>query len=127
MGHRLTVRIGTSKGRDTYGYTTMIARDSSGRKVAGLAGGGFDLWNTLLCQVISNLYQAELQAALQAEPLEGTGLGSHPLYCFHRRDDGCISVLGAGGSTITSKALALLGLELTERKIGHGRWEIFIG
>lgn len=47
IGKTLEIKWGTSRGRDTYGYTTCVLR-SSGSKIAGCNGGGYDMRGTVV-------------------------------------------------------------------------------
>lgn len=109
--------FGTSRGRDTYGYNTITLRDQSGAKIARECGGGYDMWNSLLCGAIAKLYQAKLQAAMQGVPEVD---GSHALknhYCFYRLPDNRITVDGGGGESVTRKLKEILGIKITETKV----------
>lgn len=107
----LTITYGTSKGRDTYGYRTVTVRSFAGTKIAGIAGGGFDLTNSVKADTLATLFQKELQTALHSVSLEGASSGGHPYYCFYRDDEtGTIFINGAAGWTVVDKALALLNI-----------------
>lgn len=50
---------GTSRGRDTYGYTTCTG-NVDGKRIASCSGGGYDLRGTILADVAQQLIQADL-------------------------------------------------------------------
>jgi hypothetical protein len=60
IGETLTIRWGTSKGRDTYGYTTCSLRNQRGEKVAACNGGGYDMRGTVIGNWIAATFPKEL-------------------------------------------------------------------
>lgn len=105
---------GISKGKETQGYRLMTARDAATKKVLSRqCGGGYDMTNAMLCAVLNNAFQAELNDAMKNVDLAGSDTGGHPYYCFHRYN-GQIGVNGMGGSGITAKLCQVLGIELTQ-------------
>ena len=59
VGARLEIKWGTSRGRDTYGYTTCALYED-GRKVSACNGGGYDMRGT----VVGGWLEARLAPAL---------------------------------------------------------------
>lgn len=62
IGESLTIKWGTSRGRDTYGYTTCSLRNHRGQKIAGCNGGGYDMRGTVLGNWIAYTFPNELRA-----------------------------------------------------------------
>lgn len=56
----LTVRYGTSKGDETYGYTTCSVR-LDGKRVGFCLGGGYDMGGTSFAQWVSSEFQEQLK------------------------------------------------------------------
>lgn len=67
VGETLTIRWGTSKGRDTYGYTTCSLRNHRGQKVAACNGGGYDMRGTVIGNWIAATFPKELCALEPAD------------------------------------------------------------
>lgn len=57
--HHLVITWGTSRGRDTYGYTTAVLREN-GEKKAACSGGGYDMRGTVFADWLQNAYQDRL-------------------------------------------------------------------
>lgn len=62
IGETLTIRWGTSRGRDTYGYTTCSLRNQRGERVAACNGGGYDMRGTVVGNWIAYTFPNELRA-----------------------------------------------------------------
>lgn len=62
IGQALTIRWGTSRGRNSYGYTTCSLRDDTGKRRAMCNGGGYDLRGTVIGNWIASEFPAELVA-----------------------------------------------------------------
>jgi hypothetical protein len=59
--YRLQLKWGTSRGRDTYGYT-ICSLYVNGHKVASCNGGGYDMRGTVLGDWMEQEFQSELLA-----------------------------------------------------------------
>lgn len=57
--HNLTISYGTSRGRDTYGYTLVTLREN-GTKKASACGGGYDMRGTVFANWLEAEYQTQL-------------------------------------------------------------------
>lgn len=57
----LLLKYGTSKGRDTYGYT-IVSLYVDGKKVAQTCGGGYDMKGTVLGKYATEQYKEQLKA-----------------------------------------------------------------
>jgi hypothetical protein len=62
IGETLTIRWGTSRGVNTYGYTTCSLRNQRGERVAACNGGGYDMRGTVLGNWIAATFPKELCA-----------------------------------------------------------------
>lgn len=62
----LTVRFGTSKGADTYGYTTCTA-SVDGKRLGSCNGGGYDLEGTAVAEAVSRLFPADVVRVAQKD------------------------------------------------------------
>jgi hypothetical protein len=60
IGEVLTIRWGTSRARDTEGYTTCSLRNDRGEKVAGCNGGGYDMRGTVIGSWIARTFAKDL-------------------------------------------------------------------
>lgn len=65
----LYVTWGTSRGADTYGYTTCSLRDRSGKKYASTCGGGYDMFGTVLAHAAGRV-ELTLAGALYVAGLD---------------------------------------------------------
>lgn len=68
LGETITIRWGTSRGQDTYGYTTCSLRNSRGNKIAACNGGGYDMRGTVLGDWLARTFPNEL-CALKADKM----------------------------------------------------------
>lgn len=59
IANELTVKWGTSRGRDTYGYTTCNLYEN-GRRIAGCNGGGYDMRGTVFGHWLAMRYRDRL-------------------------------------------------------------------
>lgn len=62
IGETLTIRWGTSRGADSYGYTTCSLRNHRGERVAACNGGGYDMRGTVIGNWIAATFPKELRA-----------------------------------------------------------------
>lgn len=62
--HDLTITYGTSRGRDTYGYT-LVQLFENGRKVTSTCGGGYDMRGTVCANWLEKTYQDTLRNLLR--------------------------------------------------------------
>jgi len=60
IGQSITITWGTSRGRDSYGYTTAVLRDGNGKKVASTCGGGYDMRGTVVGDWLARTFPNEL-------------------------------------------------------------------
>jgi hypothetical protein len=67
LGESITIRWGTSRGQDTYGYTTCSLRNQRGKRVAACNGGGYDMRGTVLGNWIARTFANELCALTPAQ------------------------------------------------------------
>lgn len=67
MNHELRITYGTSRGRDTYGYTLVSLREY-GRKVATCNGGGYDMRGTVFGEWLEKTYGERLLKLAKAKP-----------------------------------------------------------
>lgn len=62
IGESLTIRWGTSRGVNSYGYTTCSLRNQRGQRVAYCNGGGYDMRGTVIGNWIAATFPKELCA-----------------------------------------------------------------
>lgn len=62
IGQTISIRWGTSRGRDSCGYTTCSLRNASGQRVAACNGGGYDMRGTVVGSWLAREFRAELLA-----------------------------------------------------------------
>jgi hypothetical protein len=58
----LSLKIGTSRGKDTYGYPIVTLVVDSKGKCYRAYGGGYDLYGTVVANYLEATYQDRLQA-----------------------------------------------------------------
>jgi hypothetical protein len=143
--HSLQLTFGTSRGRDTYGYTLVTLRDETG-KAYRTCGGGYDMKGT----VFGDWLQANYQTALRAigarahswyskangyktgqlrhnPPNTGVPIDFEPIYGMSRNDDtGNISLDGACGLSCMEGIAKLIGLNVRHTADRKGRTNGFI-
>lgn len=96
----LDISTGTSRGRETYGYTIVRLRDSDTGKVYRCMGGGYDMVGTVLADWLVDTHQDALGAISdQAYYRHDNGDRIRPdgLYGMTTRADGSVTVDGACG------------------------------
>lgn len=77
IGQTLTIRWGTSRARDSYGYRTCSLRDDTGKRRAMCNGGGYDLRGTVIGDWIASEFPKELNQLSPADAKELYGLTFH--------------------------------------------------
>ena len=83
--YHLKLTCGTSKGRDTYGYTTVSLRDSMTNKRVGYCnGGGYDMKGTVFAEFIMREFPEDLKA-LDPSKFYGLSIFKNRIYL----DGGC--------------------------------------
>jgi len=61
MGHSVIIKYGTSRGAETYGYTTCSAW-IDGKRLGSCSGGGYDLGGTALGEAVIKRWPKEIFA-----------------------------------------------------------------
>jgi hypothetical protein len=61
MGHSVIIKYGTSRGAETYGYTTCSAW-IDGKRLGSCSGGGYDLGGTALGEAVLKRWPKEIFA-----------------------------------------------------------------
>ena len=116
------IKYSVSKGVNTCGYPIFTAIDvKTKKKLACCNGGGYDIWNMLLCNIICNVFQEDLIEKLKGVDLTESS-GSHPFYCISRTEKGRIHANGGGGSGVTSTLAKILGLTIQEFELQKDLW-----
>ncbi len=67
IGDSITITWGTSRGRDSYGYTTCSLRDSKGKRIAYCNGGGYDMCGTVIGNWLAHTFSEKLRALKQSD------------------------------------------------------------
>jgi hypothetical protein len=80
IGETITIRWGTSRGQNSYGYTTCSLRNDRGQKIAACNGGGYDLKGTVLGDWIAKTFAKELMALRLEEMPKEHSLGRQGFY-----------------------------------------------
>lgn len=118
IGRTVLLRWGTSRGRDTYGYTTCRLVDDRGKKWGGCSGGGYDLRGTALGIWIEQAFADELRTLKRSQfPKRQWGrpdcAPARELYglSFHDPDFDPGKVKLANGKTVAEAAGESLGLD----------------
>lgn len=60
IGESLQIKWGTSRGQDSYGYTTCSLRNHRGERIASCNGGGYDMRGTVIGNWIATTFVKEL-------------------------------------------------------------------
>lgn len=66
----LSVKYGTSRGRDTYGYSIVTLVDTDTGKRYRTCGGGYDMHGTVLADWLSDVLQDELLGLLKSRGMD---------------------------------------------------------
>lgn len=109
----LVLRMGTSKGRETFGYITCSLRNAYDMKRVGYCnGGGYDMIGTVFGQWMLQQFGAELAAIPDSEYPDLYGMGKH---------NGKVWLDGACGFESMRKILGRLGYTIeTITYLKHG-------
>lgn len=85
VGEQITIRWGTSRGRETAGYTTCSLRNGAGKRVAACNGGGYDLRGTVVGHWIAATFADDLRKLRAEDMPEHTHWQlSHRRICYGR-------------------------------------------
>lgn len=116
----ITVRYGTSRGQDTYGYTTCtLTVDGRGRR-ASCCGGGYSLIGTCLGEWLQRDFADQLKA-LDLGRLAKSGIDTYGLSFWDRgrrrdlsrwKEGAALHVQGACGEQSMENILRALGYDL---------------
>ena len=135
--HVLTLSTGTSRGRETDGYTIVRLLDETTGKRYRCMGGGYDMQGTVFGEWLQDVYQRELReiadqaysrtvAALNTDnsrdpfTLERT-VNEHGLYGMSLRADGSVYLDGACGMSSMERIAKALQLRVQWRSTPRGR------
>lgn len=115
----LTLRYGTSRGRDTYGYNLVTATSTrTGRKYR-TCGGGYDMAGTVLGDYLQDVAQDRLRALRDTVTLReygGTGWtcgADHALYGLTWAPDGRACLDGGCGLSSMERIATAVGIDLS--------------
>ncbi len=126
----LKFKYGTSKGRDTYGYT-IVTLYANGERVARTCGGGYDMRGTCLGSFIKKNYLERLKTLKGNTGSMDDGTGYYGL-TFYKNDGerlqnlkqfeegASISLDGACGENEMVRIAEAIGLKLEQVKLGGG-------
>ena len=109
----------TSRGRETYGYPLVIARDERGRKVGSTCGGGYDLLGTVVAEILETVYSERVQALASVIPLRTADIPQWSDAAMLRHlsyvtPEGHVSLDGAVGiETVTKIARVYMDLDIS--------------
>jgi hypothetical protein len=118
----ITVRYGTSRGRDTYGYTTCtLTVDGKGRR-ASCCGGGYSLTGACLGEWLQRDFTEQLQA-LDLGRLKKSGIDTYGLGFWDKstgknvarwKEGAVLHVQGACGEDAMHRIIRTLGYNLIQ-------------
>ena len=116
----LTLRRGTSRGRDTYGYNLVTATSTrTGRKYR-CSGGGYDMAGTVLGDYLQDVAQDRLRALRDTVATEPYGCGGdwthavdRSLYGLTWSPTGLAYLDGACGVSCMERLAARVGIDLS--------------
>ena len=131
----LRLGYGTSRGRDTYGYTTVRLTDESTGKTYRCMGGGYDMVGTVLADWATDVHQDRLiplaDRAYYAYPAEGPVTVSdaadalYGMYRYAASADGVdpvrVALDGGCGQSSIERILTAAGIRLTRTFKTAGR------
>jgi len=122
----LKFRWGTSRGRDTWGYTICTLTDTHGNRLAQTIGGGYDMMGTCIGELINKYFGNELKKLVANSGSMDTPSGlyglthynpkakSHKRRYLKRANNHTQSyVNGACGISSMRRILNKIGFELT--------------
>lgn len=69
----LKITVGTSRGRETYGYNIVTLTDTKTGKKYRTCGGGYDMTGTVLAEWMGDVLQPALKALLESQGFEPGG------------------------------------------------------
>lgn len=132
----LRLGYGTSRGRDTYGYTIVRLVDETAGRTFRCMGGGYDMVGTVLADWATATHQDRLvKLADRAYYVSGTGPGvtvndgPDSLYGLWRYEYGDavpiapvrVSIDGGSGLSSVERILTAAGIKLTRTFVATGR------
>lgn len=109
----LVLSTGTSRGRDTFGYTIVRATDVATGKVYKCMGGGYDMVGTVVADWLEDVHQGGLRAISDRAYYRldnGDRVHLDGLYGMTTRTDGAVSVDGACGIKSVIRVGEVVGL-----------------
>ncbi len=122
----LKFRWGTSRGRDTWGYTVCTLTDTHGNRLAQTIGGGYDMMGTCIGELINKYFGNELKKLVANFGSDDTPTGlyrlthynpkakSHKRRHLKRANEHTQSYVdGACGISSMRRILNKIGFELT--------------
>jgi len=131
------IRFGTSRGAETYGYTTCTFREAfeGGKRLASCSGGGYDLAGTVLGAFIQRTYQSRLRCISSQASYTWAGPGSvgmiskprtaSSLYGMtHYTHNGEIHLDGGCGWESMVKIGKAVGLAISRRSTGRDGYSV---
>jgi hypothetical protein len=134
MSRTLTISTGTSRGRDTYGYTIVRLRDSDTGKLYRCMGGGYDMVGTVLADWLTDVHQDALRTIRdRAYYISDTGRfapskNPEALYGMTKYTDGRVSIDGACGVESVRRIATAAGVKLrsfpTRDRRNTGGWTV---
>ncbi len=119
----LSLRIGTSRGRDTHGYTMVTLVVNSTGKCYRACGGGYDMHGTVLADYLEETYQDRLQT-IAREALSSDRADKHSQFCHFEGDlygialnlsSGEVLLTGGVGKSQIIRIAKKIGLSIVDR------------
>lgn len=117
----LNLSYGTSRGRETYGYTIVSLVDTDTGKRYRCMGGGYDMMGTVFGEWLEDVHQAALQAIGPQAYYIGATVQDAGLYGMRYRPDGTVTLDGACGINSMERIAKAIGLSVRHltTKRGH--------
>lgn len=120
--NKFAIIISQSTARDTFGYPLFKCKNLATGQIIGKAmGGGWDLYNYVLCAGICREYQQELQELHKEKKLP-----TRAKVIKTKSDSEWIEVDGACGDEATRDLLQALSLKMSETKVTTNKYLIIL-
>lgn len=123
----LALTVGTSRGRDTYGYNIVTLRDTTTGKRYRCMGGGYDMQGTVFAAWLQDTQQTALQTVKAQAHSAWTPGGTRStndagLYGMsYRIDTGTVQLDGACGMSSMKRIAEAIGLSVQHDGTSRGR------
>jgi len=129
---QLSLKVGTSRGRDTYGWTMVTLIVNSSGKRYRARGGGYDMYGTVIAGYLESTFQDRLRV-IAAHALSNdapSAMSDRNTYCIFDRDlygiylnlsTGAVTLDGGCGLASMMRIAKQIGISIIENRLTCGK------